>query len=48
LTSEGLLTNVPAAVLSIDQVKETFDIRLRFEPWVFAEAIPRISGAENR
>ncbi|MEX4005133.1 GntR family transcriptional regulator [Paraburkholderia sp. EG285A] len=51
LTSEGLLTNVPhkgayVAELSIDEVKETFDIRLRLEPWIFAEAIPRITDAE--
>ncbi|MGH8777941.1 GntR family transcriptional regulator [Paraburkholderia sp.] len=51
LTGEGLLTNVPhkgayVAELSIDEVKETFDIRLRLEPWIFSEAIPRISEAE--
>jgi len=51
LTGEGLLTNVPhkgayVAELSVDEVKETFDIRLRLEPWIFAEAIPRISDAE--
>lgn len=51
LTAEGLLTNVPhkgayVAKLSIDEVKETFDIRLRLEPWIFSEAIPRITDAE--
>jgi len=51
LTGEGLLTSVPhkgayVAELSVEEVKETFDIRLRLEPWIFAEAIPRISDAE--
>ncbi|MCX4144591.1 GntR family transcriptional regulator [Paraburkholderia madseniana] len=51
LTAEGLLTNVPhkgayVSELSIDEVRETFDIRLRLEPWIFSEAIPRISEAE--
>ncbi|SMG21154.1 transcriptional regulator, GntR family [Paraburkholderia susongensis] len=51
LTAEGLLTSVPhkgayVAELSIDEVKETFDIRLRLEPWIFSEAIPRITEAE--
>lgn len=51
LTSEGLLNNVPhkgayVAELSIDEVKETFDIRLRLEPWIFSEAIARITEAE--
>ncbi|PFH13605.1 MULTISPECIES: GntR family transcriptional regulator [Burkholderia] len=51
LTGEGLLTSVPhkgayVAELSIDEVQETFDIRLRLEPWIFAEAIQKISDAE--
>ncbi|AMU04740.1 GntR family transcriptional regulator (plasmid) [Burkholderia cenocepacia] len=51
LTAEGLLTSVPhkgayVAELSIDEVRETFDIRLRLEPWIFAEAIPKITDAE--
>jgi DNA-binding GntR family transcriptional regulator len=51
LTGEGLLFNVPhkgayVAQLSIEEVQETFDIRLRLEPWLFAQAIPRISDAE--
>ncbi|MGU7775960.1 GntR family transcriptional regulator [Burkholderia sp. MR1-5-21] len=51
LTAEGLLTSVPhkgayVAELSIEEVRETFDIRLRLEPWIFAEAIPRITDAE--
>jgi DNA-binding GntR family transcriptional regulator len=51
LTGEGLLTVVPhkgayVCELSVEEVKETFDIRLRLEPWLFAEAIPRITEAE--
>lgn len=51
LTGEGFLTNVPhkgayVAELSVDEVRETFDIRVRLEPWLFAEAIPRITDAE--
>jgi DNA-binding GntR family transcriptional regulator len=51
LTGEGLLTNVPhkgayVAELSVEEVQETFDIRLRLEPWLFSEAIARISAAE--
>jgi DNA-binding GntR family transcriptional regulator len=51
LAAEGLLTNIPhkgayVAELSIDEVRETFEIRLRLEPWLFAEAIARISDAE--
>ncbi|PLZ03164.1 GntR family transcriptional regulator [Burkholderia sp. WAC0059] len=51
LTAEGLLTNVPhkgayVAELSIDEVRETFDIRLRLEPWIFSEAIARVTEAE--
>lgn len=51
LTGEGLLTNVPhkgayVAELSVEEVQETFDIRLRLEPWLFAEAIARITEAE--
>lgn len=51
LTSEGLLTSVPhkgayVAELSVAEVQETFDIRLRLEPWIFAEAIARITDAE--
>lgn len=51
LTGEGLLTSVPhkgayVAELSVDEVKETFDIRLRLEPWLFSEAVGRISAAE--
>ncbi|SDV48833.1 GntR family transcriptional regulator [Chitinasiproducens palmae] len=53
LTAEGLLTSVPhrgayVAELSVDEVKETFDIRLRLEPWIFAEAIACITEAEIR
>jgi DNA-binding GntR family transcriptional regulator len=51
LTGEGLLINVPhkgayVAELSVEEVQETFDIRLRLEPWIFAEAIGRITDAE--
>jgi DNA-binding GntR family transcriptional regulator len=51
LTGEGLLINVPhkgayVAELSVEEVQETFDIRLRLEPWIFAEAIARITDAE--
>lgn len=51
LTGEGLLNNVPhkgayVAELSIDEVKETFDIRLRLEPWVFAEAISLVTESD--
>jgi DNA-binding GntR family transcriptional regulator len=51
LTGEGLLTNVPhkgafVAALSVAEVQETFAIRLRLEPWLFSEAIARISEAE--
>lgn len=40
LTGEGLLTKVPhkgayVAELSIEEVQETFEIRLRLEPWLF-------------
>jgi DNA-binding GntR family transcriptional regulator len=51
LTGEGLLTVVPhkgayVCELSIDEVEESFDIRLRLEPWLFSEAIARITEAE--
>ncbi|WP_321797313.1 GntR family transcriptional regulator [Caballeronia sp. J97] len=51
LTGEGLLTKVPhkgayVAELSIEEVQETFEIRLRLEPWLFSQAIPHISDAE--
>lgn len=51
LQSEGLLNVVPhkgayVQELSVDEVRETFNIRLRLEPWVFSEAIPLITDAE--
>jgi DNA-binding GntR family transcriptional regulator len=51
LTGEGLLFNVPhkgayVAQLSVEEVQETFEIRLRLEPWLFSLAIPHISDAE--
>ena len=51
LTTEGLLTNVPhkgayVTELSIAEIREAFEIRLRLEPWIFAEAIERITAAD--
>ena len=51
LTGAGLLTTVPhkgayVAELSIEEVQETFEIRLRLEPWLFSQAIPHITDAE--
>jgi DNA-binding GntR family transcriptional regulator len=51
LHSEGLLNVVPhkgayVQELSVDEVRETFNIRVRLEPWVFSEAIPLITDAE--
>jgi DNA-binding GntR family transcriptional regulator len=51
LQSEGLLTVVPhkgayVCELSVDEVRETFDIRVRLEPWIFSEAIPCITEAQ--
>ncbi len=51
LTGEGLLFNVPhkgayVAQLSIEEVQETFEIRLRLETWLFSQAIPHITDAE--
>jgi len=51
LTGEGLLTKVPhkgayVAELSIEEVQETFEIRLRLEPWLFSQAIPHITDVE--
>jgi DNA-binding GntR family transcriptional regulator len=51
LTGEGLLFNVPhkgayVAQLSVEEVQETFEIRLRLEPWLFSLAIPHIGDAE--
>jgi DNA-binding GntR family transcriptional regulator len=51
LTAEGLLVNVPhkgayVAELSILEVEEMGDIRCRLEPWIFGEAIARITADE--
>lgn len=51
LVAEGLLTNVPhkgayVTELSIDEVREIFEVRLRLEPWLFSEAIGRITETE--
>jgi DNA-binding GntR family transcriptional regulator len=51
LQAEGMLNVIPhrgayVCELSVAEIKETFDIRIRLEPWIFAEAIPRITPAE--
>lgn len=51
LQAEGMLNVIPhkgayVCELSVDEVRESFDIRLRLEPWIFAEAITRITPAE--
>ncbi|WP_254067589.1 GntR family transcriptional regulator [Burkholderia sp. L27(2015)] len=51
LRAEGMINVVAhkgayVCELSVAEVRETFDIRLRLEPWIFAEAIPRITEAE--
>jgi DNA-binding GntR family transcriptional regulator len=51
LHAEGMLNVVPhkgayVCDLSVSEVREAFDIRLRLEPWIFAEAIMRITDAE--
>jgi DNA-binding GntR family transcriptional regulator len=51
LSGEGLLNVVPhkgayVCELSVDEVRETYDIRIRLEPWIFSEAIRRITDAE--
>jgi DNA-binding GntR family transcriptional regulator len=51
LQAEGMLNVIPhkgayVCALSVEEVRETFDIRLRLEPWIFAEAIARITPAE--
>lgn len=51
LESEGMLNVVPhkgayVCALSVDEIHETFDIRLRLEPWIFIEAIPRMTARD--
>lgn len=51
LRAEGVLYVIPhkgayVSELSIEEVRETFEIRLRLEPWIFSEAIPRITDDE--
>jgi DNA-binding GntR family transcriptional regulator len=51
LAAEGMLTVIPhrgayVCELSIREIRETFDLRLRLEPWIYGEAIPRISSQE--
>ena len=53
LQAEGMLNVIPhrgayVCELSVAEVKETFDIRLRLEPWIFREAVLRITEAEIR
>ncbi|WP_407830393.1 GntR family transcriptional regulator [Verminephrobacter aporrectodeae] len=51
LSSEGLVDLYPhkgayVSMLSKDEVREFFDLRLRLEPWLFHESAMRISMAE--
>jgi DNA-binding GntR family transcriptional regulator len=51
LSSEGLVDLQPhrgayVSMLSVDEVREFFDLRLRLEPWLLQEACPAISEAE--
>jgi DNA-binding GntR family transcriptional regulator len=51
LSSEGLVDHVPhkgsyVSMLSRDEVREFFDLRMRLEPWLFHEAAQRISMEE--
>jgi DNA-binding GntR family transcriptional regulator len=50
LQGEGLVTVVPhkgayVCGISVDEVRETFEMRLRLEPWIFSKAIPATSEA---
>ncbi|WP_321812554.1 MULTISPECIES: GntR family transcriptional regulator [unclassified Burkholderia] len=45
LQGEGLVTIIPhkgayVCGISVEEVRETFEIRLRLEPWIFSRAIP--------
>lgn len=49
LSSEGLVEVLPhkgayVSMLSQDEVREFFELRLQLEPWLLAEAVPRIAG----
>jgi DNA-binding GntR family transcriptional regulator len=51
LSSEGLVDLVPhkgayVSVISQEEVQELFELRLRIEPWLFQEAVMRITDAE--
>ncbi len=51
LSSEGLVDVVPhrgayVSMLSPEEVREFFDLRLRLEPWLFHEAAGRITDVE--
>lgn len=51
LSSEGLVDVLPhrgayVSMLSVDEVREFFDLRLRLEPWLFHEAASRVSTQE--
>jgi DNA-binding GntR family transcriptional regulator len=51
LGAEGLVDLLPhrgayVSMLSLDEVREFFDLRLRLEPWLFGEAALRITPAE--
>lgn len=53
LRDEGMMAVIPhrgayVCKLSADEVREAFDIRLRLEPWIFAEALPHISEMDLR
>ncbi|WP_197334467.1 GntR family transcriptional regulator [Ralstonia syzygii] len=48
LEAEGMLNVVPhkgayVCALSVSEIQETFEIRQRLEPWIFVEAIPRMT-----
>ncbi len=50
LQGEGLVTVIPhkgayVCGLSADEVRETFEIRLRLEPWIFSKAMPATDDA---
>lgn len=51
LSSEGLVDVQPhkgafVSMISKNEVREFFDLRLRLEPWLLFEAVPKISEAE--
>jgi DNA-binding GntR family transcriptional regulator len=51
LSSEGLVDVIPhrgayVSMLSLDEVQEFFDLRLRLEPWLLHEAVPNMNAAD--